>query len=304
MSTLRGIFPVLATCFELDDTIDYQSQKKLIEFCIENGAHGLVILANASEGYLLSEQEKYDLIDFCITEIDGRIPVVVTVNHPSAKVTSEMARYAERKGAAAIMCLPPFFGRWRPGLDEIYRYFKIVDESIHIPIIIQDHALSDISLPVSFLISMGNRLENVCYVKLESGNIIHKARTISESHENPFCGIFGGNSGVFLPEEMDVGCTGTMPACYMPEVFRKTWELIESGKREEAISYFSPFSRLAAYEKDVSNRCIWKEILVQRKVIAHNRTREPKPGYASENQINQLLSVARIAGLLKVSRQI
>jgi 4-hydroxy-tetrahydrodipicolinate synthase len=62
-------------------------------------------------------------------------------------------------------------------------------------------------------------------------------------------GVFGGNSGIFLPEEIEAGCCGTMPACYMPDVFRRTWDLIEASQFDEAMDFFAPFSRLAAYEK-------------------------------------------------------
>ena len=62
--TLRGIYPILATCFHPTGEIDYDSQKSLINFCIESGVHGLVTLANASEGHLLSDTEKRDLLTF------------------------------------------------------------------------------------------------------------------------------------------------------------------------------------------------------------------------------------------------
>jgi 4-hydroxy-tetrahydrodipicolinate synthase len=297
-NALRGVFPILATCFKENDEIDYDSQKKLIEFCINGGVHGLVLLANASEGHLLSDQEKRELIVFCMEHIAGRVPVVVTVNHPSAKAAAELARFAEARGAAAVMAMPPFFGRWRSGLDEISRFFGYLNDAVQIPIIVQDHMLSDIQMPVSFLIELAHRWPRVRYMKLESGNINFKARQLVQAKDSPFLGIFGGNSGVFMPEEIESGCTGTMPACYMPDVFRKTWDLMMAGRDREAIQYFTPLSRLAAYEKDVANRCVWKEILVVRGVIANSSVRQPRPGFADDWQLEQLLRVAARAGLL------
>lgn len=106
--TLQGIFPILATCFHPDGAIDYKSQERLIQFCIDSGVHGLVMLANASEGHLLSETEKADLLDFGLKIIQNRIPVIATVNHPSAYVVSQTAARAEALGASAVMTLPPF----------------------------------------------------------------------------------------------------------------------------------------------------------------------------------------------------
>ncbi|TLS49119.1 dihydrodipicolinate synthase family protein [Paenibacillus antri] len=300
---LQGVYPILATCFGADDEIDYDSQRSLIEFCIEGGVHGLVLMANASEGHLLSDQEKRDLLVFCMETIAGRVPVIVTVNHPSAKAAAEFARFAETNGAAAVMAMPPFFGRWRAGPDEISRFFGALNDAVTIPIVVQDHVLSDIQLPVSYLVDLAKKWPRVRYMKLESGNINYKAQQLLKAEGQPFLGIFGGNSGIFMPEEMESGCTGTMPACYMPEVFRATWDLMQEGRAEEAVAYFTPFSRLAAYEKDVANRCVWKEILVKRGVIAGNDVRQPKPSFAGDWQYDQLMRVAERAGLVAPSRQ-
>ena len=118
-----------------------------------------------------------------------------------------------------------------------------------------------------------------------------------------FCidGVFGGNSGVFLPEEIAAGCCGTMPACYMPDVFRHTWDLIEAGDNDAASAYFSPYSRIAAYEKDLANRCVWKTLLVERGVIESDAVREPSPAFAGELVNGQLLAIARAAGLFSAA---
>ncbi len=297
--SFRGIFPILATCFHPDGRIDYASQERLIDFCIAGGVHGLVALANASEGHLLSDQEKGKLLGFVIEKVGGRVPVVATVNYPSAVVAEEKAREAQDLGAAAIMSLPPFFGRWRAGNAEISRHFEIMDRAVDIPLILQDHVLSDISLTVSDLVGLAGRFEHLAYIKLESGNIIHKARALLAASEGQLAGVFGGNSGIFLPEEVEAGCCGTMPACYMPEVFRKTWDLLESGDMEAAHSWFLPFSRLAAYEKEVANRCVWKALLVERGIIASGAVRKPVPAFADDWQREQLLRVAHRAGLFE-----
>ena len=295
--SFRGIYAILGTSFNPDESIDYESQEKLIEYCIEKGVHGLVTLANASEGHLLSDEEKKSLIEFVVEKVAGRVPVVVTTNHPSSYCAVEMAKFAEAKGADAVMCMPPFFGRWRSSLQEVEEYFTAIDRVLEIPIILQDHQLSDISLPVDFLAALSVKLNNLQYIKLESGNIIHKGRKLLAHPEAKLTGVFGGNSGIFLPEEHEAGCCGTMPSCYMPDKFRKVWELLEEGKQREAVKYFTPYSRLAAYEKDVANRCLWKEILVKGGVIASPTVRGPKPAFFEDWDIQQLFQVAEDSGL-------
>ncbi len=294
---LRGIYSILGTCFKDDESIDYASQENLIHYCIENGLHGIVTLANASEGHLMLDDEKKQLLSFVIKTVNGRIPVVATINHPSSYCAAEMARNAEAAGADAVMCMPPFFGRWRAGLGEIESFFSAINSAVKIPIIIQDHQLSDIALPVDFLVSLSAKLENVKYIKLEFGNIINKARKLLAHPKHNLLGVFGGNSGVFLPEEYEAGCCGTMPACYMPRQFRTTWDFLQEGETKEAIDFFTPFSRLAAYEKDIANRCLWKEILVRQGVIKSAKIRGPVPAFFEEWDVAQLLQVAKSAGM-------
>lgn len=299
MESLEGIYPILATAFLPDGRIDEASQARLINFCIDSGAHGLVTLANASEGHLLSDDERRALLEFVLRAVDGRVPVVATINHPAARVAADLARAAEHMGASAVMSLPPFFGRWRAGPSEILRHFEVLDDAIGIPIVFQDHVLSDIALGVDTLVDMAERFEHFSYVKLEAGNIVHKANALVAAAGNALTGVFGGNSGVFLPEEYAAGCRGTMPACYMPDVFRHTWDLLESGEHHAALRYFAPFSRIAAYEKDVANRCVWKSLLVERGIIDSAAVREPVPAFATDLIREQLHDIARAARLLE-----
>ena len=78
------------------------------------------------------------VLEFVLESVDGRVPVIVTVNHPSSVVASEAAAHAASSGAAAVMSLPPFFGRWRAGPAEITRHFELLDAAVEVPIVIQD----------------------------------------------------------------------------------------------------------------------------------------------------------------------
>jgi len=104
---LQGVFPILATCFHPNDEIDFDSQRKLIEFCIEGGVHGLVILANASEGHLLSDQEKRDLIPFCMKQVNGRVPIIVIAH---SDVRKPAPAYQEEWQIAQMMKLASSVG--------------------------------------------------------------------------------------------------------------------------------------------------------------------------------------------------
>src|SRR5690606_6772095 len=95
LKSLRGIFAILGTCFNNDETIDFESQERLIDYCVDGGLQGLVTLANASEGHLMNDFEKRDLVKFVVEKVNGRVAVVVTINHPSTYCAAEMAKFAQ-----------------------------------------------------------------------------------------------------------------------------------------------------------------------------------------------------------------
>jgi len=78
---LAGIFPILATTFTDDGALDLESQGNLIEYLLRQGAHGLGLFGNASEGYALTESERRQLLRLIVKQVNGRVPLVVSTGH-------------------------------------------------------------------------------------------------------------------------------------------------------------------------------------------------------------------------------
>ena len=143
---IRGMVPILATPFNEDETFDFPSLKRLIDYLIGEGIDGAAILANASEAHLMNDDEKKRLAAEVIRCADGRIPIVVSVTHFGAGVAAEKAKWAQEEGAACVLTLPPFFGRWKSGVPAIRDYLLRISDAIDIPIMLQDHPLTDLEL--------------------------------------------------------------------------------------------------------------------------------------------------------------
>ena len=87
MSTsYRGIFPIVPTPFNEDGSLDLDSQKRVLDCMIDQGVDGLCILANYSEQFLLSDDERGTLQELCINYVKGRVPVIVTCSHFSTQI--------------------------------------------------------------------------------------------------------------------------------------------------------------------------------------------------------------------------
>jgi 4-hydroxy-tetrahydrodipicolinate synthase/2-keto-3-deoxy-L-arabinonate dehydratase len=101
---------VVPTTFDEQGALDMASQKRCLDFMIDAGSDGLCILANFSEQFLLSDEEREVLTRTALEHVAGRVPVIVTTTHTSTKVCAERSHRAQDAGAAMVMVMPPYHG--------------------------------------------------------------------------------------------------------------------------------------------------------------------------------------------------
>jgi 2-keto-3-deoxy-L-arabinonate dehydratase len=106
----RGIFPVVPTTFTETGALDLDSQKRALDFMINARSDGLCILANSSEQFALSEDERDTLTRAMLEHVAGRVPVIVTTSHYSSAVCIERSRRAQAQGASMVMAMPSHHG--------------------------------------------------------------------------------------------------------------------------------------------------------------------------------------------------
>ena len=87
-----GIFPIAPTPFTDAGDIDIEGQRRVLDCMIDQGVDGICILANYSEQFLLTDEERSTLLDVCMTHVAGRVPVIVTCSHFSTRIAAEPAR--------------------------------------------------------------------------------------------------------------------------------------------------------------------------------------------------------------------
>ena len=82
----RGVFPVAPTIFNEDGTLDLDGQRRCLDFMIDAGSDGICILANFSEQFVLSDDERTLLMQTALAHVAGRVPVIVTTTHFSSRI--------------------------------------------------------------------------------------------------------------------------------------------------------------------------------------------------------------------------
>src|SRR5437868_5699219 len=136
MVRIDGIVPIVPTPFDAKGSIDEESLRRLVEYCVEGEAAAICLPAYGSEFYKLSEQERLDVVRIAAEHAAGRVPVAGQANHPSPRVAIDLGRRMQDLGAATIsMAAPRVFAL---GEEDLLRYFRAVCREIRVPLLIQD----------------------------------------------------------------------------------------------------------------------------------------------------------------------
>jgi 4-hydroxy-tetrahydrodipicolinate synthase len=129
----RGSFTALVTPFK-GGSVDEKAFRDLVEWQIAEGTHGLVPVGTTGESPTLSHQEHRDVVEWCIDQARGRVPVVAGAGSNSTKEAVELAQHAEKAGADAVLVVTPYYNK--PTQEGLYQHFKAINDAIGIPILI------------------------------------------------------------------------------------------------------------------------------------------------------------------------
>ena len=91
-----GVFPVAPTPFLQNGDLDLEGMRRVLDCMIDQSVDGICILANYSEQFLLTDEERETLTDLCLSQVAGRVPVIVTTSHFSTRIAAERARTAPK----------------------------------------------------------------------------------------------------------------------------------------------------------------------------------------------------------------
>ncbi len=271
---LSGVYPILATTFHDDGSIDLDSQIRLVEFLIEQGAHGLGLFGNASEGYALTGTERVGLMKEIAKAVNGRVPLVASSGHTGTDPAVELSKEMEGLGADALMVLPPYL--LKPDAEGLMRYFDAIGKAVSIPIMVQDAPLmTQVPMPPPLLARMAREIEAVNYVKVEAPPTAPKFTAVASAAGDALT-LFGGLNGNFFIEETHRGARGTMPGSDMTADFVAIWDALERGDTDAAWSLYTRILPLIRFELQPGmGVSAMKHNLHAAGVIASTRVRQP-----------------------------
>ena len=274
----QGVFPVAPTTFTDSGELDLVSQKRCIDFMIDAGSQGICILANFSEQFVLSDDERELLARTMLEHVAGRVPVIVTTTHFSSRLCAQRSRRAQDMGAAMVMVMPPYHGATiRVPEAQTFDFFRRLSDALTIPVMVQDAPVSGTTLSVDFLVRLARELEQVAYFKIETPGAASKLRELIRLGGDAIEGPWDGEEAITLLPDLDAGATGAMTGGGYPDGIRRIVDAYVAGRCEEAIGEYQRWLPLINCENRQGGLLSAKALMQEGGVIGCEAPRHPYP---------------------------
>ncbi len=132
-TSFRGSFTALVTPFK-NGALDEKAFRDLVDWQIAEGTNGLVPVGTTGESPTLSHDEHKQVVEWCVDQADGRVPVIAGAGSNSTAEAIELSQHAEKAGADAVLIVTPYYNK--PTQEGLYQHYKAINDAIGIPIII------------------------------------------------------------------------------------------------------------------------------------------------------------------------
>ncbi|MCS6876988.1 MAG: dihydrodipicolinate synthase family protein [Geminicoccaceae bacterium] len=271
-AAFHGVYPMLYAFFRADGRLDREAMRRQVEACVKAGAHGIAALGLATEVEKLAREERHEVMEWCLADVAGRLPVAITVFGESEREQIDFAKAAADLGASWVILQPP---RRRLEEAELVRFFGAVADASPLPVAIQNApqyigtGLSD-----EALVRLSREHPNLRLLKGES-----PALEIARTHAllGPDVAIFNGRGGLELTDVLRAGCAGVIPGSECCDVQVKVYEAFRAGREEEADRLYASILPLIVFLLQSLPRllCYGKRIAARRLGLGPVVDREP-----------------------------
>jgi len=176
-TSFRGSFTALVTPFK-NGALDEAAFRDLIDWQLAEGTNGLVPVGTTGESPTLSHDEHKRVVEWCVSQAKGRVPVVAGTGSNSTEEAIDLSRHAEKAGVSAVLVVTPYYNK--PTQEGLYQHFKAINDAIGVPIIIYNiPARSVIDMSVDTMKRLFE-LKNIAGVKDATANMVRVSQQRTE----------------------------------------------------------------------------------------------------------------------------
>ncbi|HEU5080622.1 MAG TPA: 4-hydroxy-tetrahydrodipicolinate synthase [Opitutaceae bacterium] len=202
---LTGAITAIVTPLH-NEAVDFDSLRKLTEFQIKSGIHGIVPVGTTGESPTLSHEEHLDVIRAVIATAKGRVPVIAGTGSNSTHEAVELTRLSHDAGADAMLVVAPYYNK--PSQEGVYRHFATVAEVTDKPIILYSiPGRCGIEISVAVVERLRKKYPHVAYIK-EAGGSVDRVDQLKQTLGKDIT-VLSGDDSLTLPF-MSVGAEGVI----------------------------------------------------------------------------------------------
>jgi 4-hydroxy-tetrahydrodipicolinate synthase len=166
---LRGSITALITPFA-DGAVDEKAFSAFVDWQIGEGTHGLVPMGTTGESPTVTHEEHHRVIELCVEVADGRVPVIAGAGSNATDEAIDLAQFAEKAGADAILCVVPYYNK--PTQEGLFQHFSAVASATSLPILLYSvPGRTVVDLTVDTIARLREAHDNIVGVKDATANM-------------------------------------------------------------------------------------------------------------------------------------
>lgn len=288
-TNFEGVFPILATPFHDDETLDLDSLDRLVRFMVGLGVDGVTVLGVLGEANRLTDGERDQVIRAAVAAAGGS-PVIVGTSHSGTYAACGLSMTAEQLGASAVMVAPQ--AEAVPNEERILEHYRAIGGAIGIPVVMQDHpASTQVHMSVALILRVLREVPRVAAIKQEAVPTAPKIRAMLSGMTEKKVPILTGLGALYGLFDLEAGSSGFNTGFAFPEVLMAM--VVAARQREwgRVRALYTRFLPLIVLEQQ-PGVAIRKEILKLRGLLRSARVRHPGGAITAETrlQLTALLS--------------
>jgi 4-hydroxy-tetrahydrodipicolinate synthase len=165
----KGIIPAMVTPVTSDGKINVEALRKLTNYLIQGGVHGLFPAGSQGEFYALTFEEKKRVIEVVVEEAKGRVPVYAGTGAVTTREAVALTKMAEEAGVSAVSILTPFF--IRPNEEELFEHYSAIAKATRLPVLLYNNPQrTGVNISAEF-VTRASKIANIVGIKDSSGDL-------------------------------------------------------------------------------------------------------------------------------------
>ncbi|MDK2800997.1 MAG: 4-hydroxy-tetrahydrodipicolinate synthase [Clostridiales bacterium] len=229
----KGILPAMITPLTKEGKVNEKALRKLINYLIDGGIHGIFAIGTTGEFYGLTHDEYRETIQITLDEVKGRVPVYAGASAITTKEVINLVNIAEECGADALSVLTPMF--ISPNQDQLYTHYKTIAENTKLPILLYNNVpKTGVNITAATVEKLAD-IDNIIGIKDSSGDFTLTGEYIRRTRGKNFHVMLGRDT--LIHAGLCYGAKGSVAACanVAPRLCADIYDKYMAGDREGSL---------------------------------------------------------------------